>query len=181
MAKRDGKLRTPDRDLLTNHFREMGGFNMGDWGNYGILWPEFDETKNFQKKVTIVVNKDNNKGIVNICDISYEKPKNPRKDSVKTERLKDSKMVLCDRRSQIVTVTWPNGEKESWKLSTYWHEGLHVLAQNQQGMWLKDATFEQEHASFGVASAVAAKPLGKGAAAQLLAMRACLDAREALF
>lgn len=48
-------------------------------------------------------------------------------------------------------------------------------------MWLKDATFEEEHADFGVASATApVKPLAKDTRAQLLAMRASLDAREAL-
>ena len=154
---------------------------MGDWKNYGILWPEFDETQKFKKEVTFDVTDGAKKGTVPVCTISYEKPKNPRKDSVKMMRLKDSKEVLCDRRSQIVTVTWPNGEKESWKLSTYWHEGHQVLAQNEQGMWLKDATFEEEHASFGVASATAPpQALGQATRAQLLAMRACLDAQEAL-
>ena len=81
-----------------------------------------------------------------------------------------------------MTVTWPNGEKDSWVLSTYWHNKTQVMAQNEQGMWLKDATFEQQHASFGVVVPPAApKALGTGAHAQLCFMRACLDAREALF
>jgi len=160
----------------------LGGFNRGDWGNYGILWPEFNETNEFEKEVTVNVTDGNKKGKVLVCTISYTKPKAPRKDSVQIMRSKDSKKVLCDRRSQIVTVKWLNGEQESWKLSTYWYQGIQVLAKNEQGMWLKDATFEQEHASFGVGVAAAApNALEKGARAQLRLMRACLDAQEALF
>ncbi len=175
------KLQRQDNKWLSDNFRKLEGFKMGNWGNYGILWDEFDETKNFTREVKMVVYGDNNKKTEQkICDISYTKPTSEREiEHVWRKRQTQHGLedVLCEKRSQIVEVKWPKMRPQRWKLSIYWYNGCRNLVQTEPPMWLKDATFEDEHADFGVASATAPpKALGKAARAQLLAMRACLDA-----
>jgi hypothetical protein len=163
---------------------------MGNWGCYGILWGEFDETQNFKREVKMVVYGVNNqKTTEKICDISYTKPREERKpEQAKRTRQTEHgpETVLCERRSQIVDVKWPNMKPQRWKLSIYWYNGSRNLVQTEPPMWLKDATFEPEGADFAVPVAVPAQqPRRKGvlthAHAQLRLMRACLDAQEALF
>jgi hypothetical protein len=163
---------------------------MGNWGNYGILWDNVDETQNFKREVTMVVYGDNNKKTSEkICDISYTKPREERKpEQAMRQRQTDHgpETVLCEKRSQIVDVKWPNMKPQRWKLSIYWYKGYRNLVQTEPPMWLKDATFEPEDADFGVQVAVPAQqPHRKGvfthAHYQLRLMRACLDAQEALF
>jgi len=188
VATANWKSQPRNNKWLSDNFRKLEGFKMGNWGNYGILWDEVDETENFKREVSMVVYGDNNtKTTVPICHISYTKPREQRQPEQEwRQRQTDHgpEEVLCERRSQIVDVKWPNMKPQRWKLSIYWYNGCRNLVQTEPPMWLKDATFEEEHASFGVGvAAVAAKPLGKDVRtkAQLLAMRACLDAREALF
>ena len=120
------------RHLLKTRFKEMEGFKMGNWGNYGILWPEVNEAEDFERRVTFRKQ--------HICDISYRKSGKVeggrRKETVEREIDTEDghKTVQCEKRSQIVTVTWPNKDKENWRLSTYWYEtGFQVLDRRNNG------------------------------------------------